>query len=91
MVDLPSSVDGEALLSASAVTVKGIGTNTPQLKVGEEIYGGKAEPIVGTTMSFTTPKPGSSGREPLELACFSNTRVTFSQPPARRKKRSPPP
>ncbi|CBJ26542.1 expressed unknown protein [Ectocarpus siliculosus] len=88
VVDLPPAVDGEALLSASSVSVKGIGTKTPQLKVGEEVYEGNAEPIIGTTMAFTTPKPGASGREPLELACFSNMKMAFSQPPARRQRRS---
>ncbi|CAN0425688.1 unnamed protein product [Pylaiella littoralis] len=87
MVQLPSSVDGEALLSSSAVTVKGVGTSTPQLKVGEEVYKGKTEPIVGTTMAFITPKAGSAGREPLELACFSTMQMTFSKPPAARRKK----
>ncbi|CAM9601177.1 unnamed protein product [Ectocarpus fasciculatus] len=90
VVGLPPAVDGEALLSASSVSVKGIGTKTPQLKVGEEVYEGNAEPIIGTTMAFTTPKPGASGREPLELTCFSNMRMAFSQPAVRRQRRSKP-
>ncbi len=40
---------------------QGVGTSTPQIKVGEDVYRGKTEPIVGTTMTFVTPKAGSSG------------------------------
>lgn len=40
---------------------QGVGTSTPQIKVGEDVYRGKTEPIVGTTMAFVTPKAGSSG------------------------------
>eukprot|EP00903_Cladosiphon_okamuranus_P022280 g20486.t1 len=83
MVQMPSAVQGETLFS-SAVTVKGIGTSTPQLKIGEQVYNGKTEPIIGTTMAFRTPKAGSAGREPLELACISTMRTAFSQPPAAR-------
>lgn len=41
---------------------KGMGTRTPLLKVGDEAFDGKAEPIIGTTLTFTTPPAGSSGR-----------------------------
>lgn len=38
-----------------------MGTGTPLLKLGDEAFDGKAEPIIGTTLTFTTPPAGSSG------------------------------
>ena len=38
-----------------------MGTGTPLLKVGDETFDGKTEPIIGTTLTFATPPAGSSG------------------------------
>lgn len=53
------------------VARQGIGTSTPQLKVGEQVYNGKAEPIIGTTMAFATPKAGSAGMYSGGLSFFA--------------------
>ncbi|CAM9320886.1 unnamed protein product [Ascophyllum nodosum] len=87
MVELPPDIDGEELLSASAVTVQGVGTSNPTLRVGGEVFAGKTEPIVGTTVVFKTPPPGAAGSRPLELACYSNMRMNFNNPGERRRKK----
>eukprot|EP00904_Undaria_pinnatifida_P012034 jgi/Undpi1/7961/HiC_scaffold_24.g10433.m1 len=73
MVELPTMIDTEAFTSAEAVTIKGTGSSSPVLKVGDETFDGKAEPIIGTTLAFTTPPAGSAVADGIHISIYMGT------------------